>query len=163
MLAEANPFEGIEEKLGNAIYEFTLTTGSEISKSQGQKNSMVLQIDNPNVSVNGKAQEIDAGRGTTPLIVNGRTMVPIRAIVEAMGGTIDWEQTKQQITLTARGNTVKMWLGKGNIEVNGVSKTMDIEPFSQNGRTYVPIRFATENLNAKVDWINSTREIVITY
>ena len=41
MLTEANPFEGIEEKLGNSIYEFTLTTGSEISKSQGQKNSMV--------------------------------------------------------------------------------------------------------------------------
>jgi len=115
------------------------------------------------MSVNGKEQEIDPGRGTTPLNVNGRTMVPIRAIVEAMGGTIDWEQTSKQITLSARGNTVKMWLGKKDIEVNGESKTMDVEPFSQNSRTYVPIRFATENLNAKVDWINSTKEIVITY
>lgn len=85
MLTEANPFEGIEEKLGNSIYEFTLTTGSEISKSQGQKNSMVA----------------------------------IRAIVEAMGGTIDWEQISQQITLTARGNTVKMWLNRKTFRKNG--------------------------------------------
>jgi len=163
VLTEVNPFEGIEEKLGNAIYEFTITTGSEVSKSQVQKNSIVLQLDNPNISINGIQEEIDLGRGTTPLNVAGRSMVPIRSIVEAMGGTVNWEDSSQQITLTARGNTVKMWLGKKDIEVNGIGKTMDVAPFSKNGRTYVPIRFATENLNAKVDWIGSTNEIVITY
>lgn len=163
VLVEANPASGIEEKLGNQIMEFTVTIGSEVTKSEITKNFIVLQIDNPSMSVNGKEQEIDPGRGTTPVNVNGRTMVPIRAIVEAMGGTIGWEDLSQQITLTARGNTVKMWLGKKDIEVNGTIRTMDIEPFSLNGRTYVPIRFATENLNAKVDWINSTKEIIITY
>jgi hypothetical protein len=115
------------------------------------------------MSVNGKSQEIDPGRGTTPIVVSSRSMVPIRAIVEAMGGTIGWDNSTQQITLTANGNTVNMWVGKKEITVNGVKREIDVAPLIQNGRTFVPIRFSAENLNAKVDWINSTREAVITY
>ncbi|MCH5185415.1 MAG: hypothetical protein J1F64_04730, partial [Oscillospiraceae bacterium] len=51
---------------------------------------ITLQIDNPNMTVDGRSEEIDPGRGTTPVIVNDRTLVPIRAIIEAVGGTVDW-------------------------------------------------------------------------
>jgi hypothetical protein len=40
---------------------------------------------------------------------------------------------------------------------------MDVAPIIINGRTFVPLRFATENLDSKVDWINSTKEAVIIY
>ena len=123
----------------------------------------MLQLDNPYLTKNGTLQEIDPGRGTVPIIISGRTMVPIRAIVEAMDGTVGWEGTAQKITLSARGNIVEMWIGQTNILVNGISQTMDVAPTIQNGRTYVPVRFAAENLNCKVDWINSTREAVIVY
>jgi hypothetical protein len=56
-----------------------------------------------------------------------------------------------------------MWLGKTDIKINGESKKMDIAPVSKNDRTFVPVRFAAENLNCKVDWINSTKEAVIVY
>jgi hypothetical protein len=56
-----------------------------------------------------------------------------------------------------------MWLGKTDITINGVNKKMDVAPASKNGRTFVPVRFAAENLNCKVDWINSTKEAVIVY
>lgn len=163
VLVEADPIKGIEEVLGDAIGKYTIKTGSEITKSENAKNFIVLQIDNPNMSVNGKIQEIDPGRGTTPIVISSRSMVPIRAIVEAMGGSVGWDSNTQQITLTANGNTVKMWVGKKAITVNGENREMDVAPIIQNGRTYVPVRFAAENLNAKVDWINSTREAVITY
>lgn len=163
VLAEADPINGKEEVLGDIIARYTLKTGSEITKSENKKNFIVLQIDNPNMSVNGKIQEIDPGRGTTPIVISSRSMVPIRAIVEAMGGTVGWDNGTEQITLTANGNTVNMWVGKKEITVNGVKREIDVAPLIQNGRTYVPIRFSAENLNAKVDWINSTKEAVITY
>jgi hypothetical protein len=163
VLVEADPVKGINEVLGDAIGRYTITTGNEITVSENVKNFIVLQIDNPYMSVNGKKQEIDPGRGTTPIVVSSRSMVPIRAIVEAMGGTVNWDNSSQQITLTANGSTVNMWVGKNEITVNGVKREIDVAPVIKNERTYVPIRFSAENLNAKVDWINSTREAVITY
>jgi hypothetical protein len=128
-----------------------------------EQNFIILQIDNPNMSVNGEFQEIDPGRGTTPMIISSRSMVPIRAVVEELDGTVSWDGSSQQITLTANGNTVVMWIDKNEILVNGNRYTIDVAPTIVNGRTYVPIRFATENLNTKVYWINSTREAVIIY
>lgn len=163
VITEADPVNGVQEVLGDIIGRYSLKTGNEITKSENKKNFIILQIDNPNMSVNGKIQEIDPGRGTTPIVVSSRSMVPIRAIVEAMGGSVGWENSSQQITLTANGSTVNMWVGKKEITVNGVKRSIDVAPIIQNGRTYVPVRFSAENLNAKVDWINSTREAVITY
>lgn len=163
VLAEARPYEGIEEKLGPSIATFTVTTGSEIYKPGLFKHFIMLKLESPTMSVDGVSQEVDPGRGTTPLVLAGRTMVPIRAVVEAMGGTVGWDGPTQKITLMARGNTVEMWLGKKDIKINGKSQAMDIAPISKNGRTFVPVRFAAENLNCKVDWINSTKEAIIVY
>lgn len=163
VLGEANPLQGVEEKLGPSLATFTVKSSSAAYKPGALKNFLILQIDSPYLSNNGIKQEIDPGRGTAPRIVSMRTLVPIRAIVEAMGGTVGWEGTTQKITLTARGNKVEMWLGKTEILVNGVSKKMDVAPLTINDRTFVPIKFAAENLNAKVEWINSTKEVVVIF
>jgi len=163
VIAEAKPLDGIEEKLGGTIATFTVTTGSKIYKPGSYKHFIMLKLDNPQMSVDGVSQEVDPGRDTSPMTISGRTMVPIRAVVEAMGGTVGWDGSTQKITLTARGNVVEMWMGKTDIKINGVAKKMDVAPVSKNSRTFVPVRFSAENLNCKVDWINSTKEAVIVY
>lgn len=163
VLAEANPYQGISEKLGDTIGTFTAKTGSNIKDNNKLKHFIILKLNDINMSVDGLIQEVDPGRKTAPITVSGRTMVPIRAIVEAMGGTVEWDGNTKLITLKARGNTVLMWLDKTNIVVNGVNKKMDVAPVSKNGRTFVPVRFGAENLNCSVDWINSTKEAVIVY
>lgn len=163
VLAEAKPFEGAEEKLGNAIQTFTVKTGSKSYKPGSFKHFIMLQLDNPNMSVDGTSVEVDPGRGTAPITISGRTMVPIRSVVEAMGGLVEWEGSTQKVTLKARGNIVEMWVGKTDIKVNGAALKMDVPLTGRNGRTFVPVRFAAENLNCKVDWINSTKEAVIIY
>lgn len=163
VLAEARPFEGIEEKLGETIATFVITTGNQIYKPGSFKHFIMLKLESSYMSVDGVNQEVDPGRGTAPLTVAGRTMVPIRAVVEAMGGTADWDGKTKKITLKARENTVEMWMEKTDIRVNGVSKKMDVAPVGKNERTFVPVRFAAENLNCKVDWINSTKEAIIIY
>lgn len=163
VLAEANPYQGIEEQLGDVIATFTITTGNEIYKPGFFKHFIMLKLDSPYMSIDGVEEEVDPGRGTAPIVLAGRTMVPIRAVVEAMGGTVGWDGATSLITLEARGNKVEMWLGKTDIKVNGTMKEMDIAPVAKDGRTYVPVRFAAENLNCKVDWINSTKEAIIVY
>lgn len=163
VIQEANPYQNIEEKLGATIASYTVRTGNTTYKPGVTKNFLMLQLGNPYLSQNGVVQEIDPGRGTVPIIISGRTMVPIRAVVEAMGGTSGWENTAQKITLSARGSIVEMWIDRTNIVVNGTAKTMDVAPTIRNGRTYLPLRFAAENLNCKIDWINSTGEAVIVY
>lgn len=160
VLKEADPFNGQEEILGNVIKKYTVTTGNIVNQKK-EKTFIILQIDNPNMSVNGISSEIDRGRGTTPMIISSRSMVPIRAVVEAINGTVGWDNNTQQITLTANGNTVIMWINKYEIIVNGTTYKIDVAPTIVNGRTYVPVRFAAENLNTKVYWINTTREAVI--
>ncbi|MFA9423256.1 MAG: stalk domain-containing protein, partial [Sedimentibacter sp.] len=163
VLSEANPYQGKEEKLGATLATFTVKTGESVYKQGSLKNFIMLQLENPYLTMNGVREEIDVGRGTTPIIISGRTMVPIRAVVEAMGGTVGWDDGTQKITLNARGNIVEMWLNKTDIIINGTSMQMDVAPISKNGRTFVPVRFAAENLNCKVDWINSTKEAVIIF
>jgi hypothetical protein len=80
-----------------------------------------------------------------------------------MGGTVGWNDSTQEITLKNGNNNVLMWVGRQTLTANGVSKQIDVPPTIINGRTMVPIRFASENLGAEVDWLNSTREIVIVF
>lgn len=161
VLNEADPLNGQDEILGDVIKRYTVTTVDNIINQEKQKDFIILQIDNPNISVNGVLKEIDPGRGTTPMIISSRSMVPIRAVVEAINGTVSWDNSTQQITLTANGNTVIMWIDKYEIIVNGTTYKIDVAPTIVNGRTYVPVRFAAENLSTKVYWINTTKQAVI--
>ncbi len=168
VLKEARPFEGLKEELGPVTAKVTVKTGSTIlggnaSDSPAPKQFILMTLDDPYMSVNGVREEIDPGRGTTPLILNSRTMVPIRAIVEAMGGTVGWNDSTRKITLNHKNQAVVMTLNEKSITVNGSSKSIDVAPTVINARTMVPIRFAAENLGCDVDWINSTRQIVIVF
>jgi hypothetical protein len=128
------------------------------------KQVILMKIDDPMMTMaNGSRQEIDPGRGTVPLIRNSRTLVPIRAIVEGMGGNVGYTAITREVSLRYGQQSVSMWLDNTSISVNGASKTMDVAPASINDRTMVPIRFAGENLGCAVEFINSTRQVVIVY
>lgn len=60
--------------------------------------TITLQLNNPNMTVNGASRPID-DLGTTPTTINGRTMLPLRAIAESLGLTVDWDAESQTITL----------------------------------------------------------------
>ncbi len=138
-----------------------------------QTNSTIminLQIDNPLMVVNGVQQEIDPGRETKPVIIPkwGRTVVPIRAIVEALGGSISWNGKERKVTINFKGTVINLWIDKPKAEVNGVMKWIDpnnhdVKPIIVNSRTMLPLRFVAENLGCKVDWYPKTRAITITY
>ena len=130
--------------------------------------TIILQIGNPYMTVNGVSQEIDPGRGTKPIIKNARTIIPIRAIVEALGGTVEWDGTAKKVTITLKNTTIELWIGKSQAKVNVVLKWIDdtnhkVAPEIINSRTMLPLRFVTENLGCEVDWDSTTKTVTIVY
>ena len=70
-----------------------------------------LWIGNASMSVNGVQQPIDT-QGTKPVIVEGRTLVPIRAIIEAFGGSATWESSTRKVTVTLGKDSLDLWIDK---------------------------------------------------
>lgn len=138
--------------------------------TEGRKqlnNKIELKLENPNMIVDGAEKEIDTGRGTVPYVDpdSNRTLVPIRAIVEEMGGTIGWDPDDQngRVDITLGDTNIKIWLKNKNAQVNGKPLLLDVVPRTMNDRTMLPLRFVTENLGAEVDWKEETNEIIIRF
>ncbi len=114
--------------------------------------------------VNGKWLEIDPGKNTVPVLKNARTMLPIRAFIESMGGTVDYVSGEQKITVKWNGKTVCVWIGKTTYTVDGIKKTMDVAPYySDTGRTMIPMRFIIENLGCDIEWDGGTCTATVSY
>ena len=122
-----------------------------------------LKINEPSMVANGYAEEIDPGRGTTPIIKNSRTILPIRAVVEAIGGEISWEGETKKVTIYVDGTEIEMWIDKYFMYVNKLEKHNDVAPQIINARTYVPLRFVAENVGCTVDWDGKLKVVHINY
>lgn len=123
--------------------------------------AVTLQINNPQMSVNGETCEIDPGIGTAPIIKDGRTLVPIRAIIESLGGTADWDENLKQVTLKIRSDSVKLTIGSTNAYANDVKSTLDTAPDIINGRTMLPIRYIADSFGFGVKWDPSLQTVTI--
>ena len=131
-------------------------------------NTIVLTIGKTTMFVNSKPTEIDPGRKTVPIIKEGRTLVPIRAIIEAFSGSIQWDKNEKKVTVTLGSNKIELWIGKSTARVNGIEKPIDSEnsnvvPEIINGRTMLPVRFITENLGCSVKWDPVQKTVTVTY
>ncbi len=87
-----------------------------------------------------------------PVIENGRTLIPIRALSETIGATVGWEDATQKITITEGETEIVMFLDNPNATVNAESVTLDAPPATRSDRTMVPLRFASESLGLEVKW-----------
>jgi len=125
---------------------------------------LLLRIGDPNFSVNGVSNTLDS----PPIIKNGRTLLPIRPVVEALGGTVGWDGTEKKVTVTLGSTTIELWISKNTARVNGTNTPIDstnpkVVPEIINGRTMLPLRFVTENLGCQLQWDPNTKTITITY
>ncbi len=136
--------------------------GCIIASAENTSNiNIVMTIDNPVMQVNNENVNIDEN-GTSPVIVDGRTLVPIRAVAEALGGSIEWNDTEKELTIIKENTSIELVIGKLNAEVNGSNVALDTAPKIINGRTMLPLRFVAENLGADVNWNSEKREITIS-
>lgn len=161
--------KGKTQKITAGRYYFKVTSGNfnnedyVLSVSTHNLDTIVLTIDNPYMFINSEKVAVDGNRGTTPIIKNGRTLLPIKAVIEAMGGNVAWEESTRSVILNLNGNTVLLTLDSTVAYVNGIMRYLDVPAETINGRTMVPLKFVMDNFGANVIWNGDLREVTITY
>lgn len=119
--------------------------------------------ENIKINVDGKNIESDV----SPQIIEGRTLVPIRTVGEALGADVDWNSETKEITVENSETKVNFIIGDKNCtiidkKINAYNKTlMDVPAQIINGRTYIPVRAVSTALGCDVDWDSNTRTVII--
>lgn len=100
-----------------------------------------------------------------PVIQDGRTFVPFRAIFEQMGAAVSWDNETRTVIAERNGRVVRLPIGENVVEIteNGETRTLttDAAAFIENERTLVPVRFAAQAFGACVDWESATSTVLI--
>ena len=130
------------------------------------KPTTILANDNISVAIAGQPVHF-SGQG--PAIVDGRTLVPIRDVFEALGFTVEWEPESQEIiltgydgwtvvVLTVGSGTFTAFLGSGSY---GDTYALDVPAQIINGRTMIPIRLPLESVGFEMRWDGENRHVLV--
>lgn len=119
--------------------------------------------DDIKVIVNGADVKFDQ----TPVIQEGRTLVPMRAIFEALGATVEWEAASQKVTAKAGATVITMNINNVTMRVTESAAgtkniPLDVPPQIIGDRTMVPVRAISEALGANVAWNGDTRTVWVS-
>ncbi|MCY9665579.1 copper amine oxidase N-terminal domain-containing protein [Paenibacillus alginolyticus] len=147
-----------------------LDTAADIQKE-------VVKSDSANLSVYKKLGALNSKKGklgikayvnglepnfeVPPFIKDGNTLVPFRAIAEALQATVTWNPEDNSVTVVKDGVTVKLVIGVRKAFVNGQAVDLEVAGEVFNGSTMVPARFISEALKANVQWEPESQSVVI--
>lgn len=123
------------------------------ARLEGLSTAIVLTIGSSSYTVNGAVRTMD----TQPYVnSDGRTLVPVRFVAEALGAQVDWSAkaggATDKVYITSGSTKIVLTIGSASYTVNEESRTMDTAPVISNSRTMVPVRFVAEALGCTVDW-----------
>lgn len=109
--------------------------------------------------------EVDFGTvqfDTSPVNINGRVLVPVRAIFEAMGAEVIWNAGTRTVTSKLDNTTVVMQIDSPTMRINGEPKSLDVAPQIIDDRTLVPARAAAEAFGGRVQWQGDQNRVIIS-
>jgi hypothetical protein len=153
--------------IGCLEYADNNSSGDDGTQTPQSNLIISLIIGNPNMMINGIESEIDTGRGTIPILVNDRTLLPIRAIIESMGGQVEWDGSESKVTLKLDNKTIQLWINDPKMTIDEVEIEIDpgrgTVPIIVNSRTLIPIRAIIEGFGGTVGWNGTTKTVTITY
>lgn len=112
-----------------------------------------------NVHLNGKKVQFPDAH---PFVADsGRTLVPVRFVSESLGANVTWIGETQTVAIQQGGKEIRLRIGDSKATVDGAEMTLDAPVLLKSNRTFVPLRFVSENFNAKVEWDGATQTVVI--
>lgn len=109
------------------------------------------------ITVNGEALQTDVA----PAIINNRTLVPMRAICERLGATVNYYADTQSISVQKGSVSLQLYLGKAEALLNGKQVALDVPPEVIEQRTMLPLRFLGESLNCQVNWLAESNMVSV--
>jgi len=130
--------------------------------------TLTLQIGSRSLDVRRDSTNRTVSLDAPPVIAGGRTFLPIRPLVETLGGSITWTEAEQRVDIVFGGTTVVLWINHPRATTNGQERLVDpnnhlVRPFIAAGRTMLPLRFIAEALGAEVQWDERTQQITIVH
>lgn len=97
-----------------------------------------------------------------PVAEEGRTLVPLRAIFEAIGASVTWDGETNTVTAVKDATEVKLTLDSTTAYKNGEAITLDVPAKAINGRTLVPVRFIADCFDVNTEWVQKDWKVVLT-
>ena len=98
---------------------------------------------------------------TPPTIINDNTLVPMRAVFEALGAEVQWNDEKQCVTANRYDTEIKLFVGQNCLYRNNLCKDMPCSSQLINDRVYVPVRAIAESFGCHVDWCEESNAVAI--
>lgn len=92
---------------------------------------------------------------------NGRTLIPVRFVSEALGAKVGWTEKTQEVDISKDNVKIIVKINDKNIIANGQKKAMDTQAIIKEKRTFVPIRYVAEALGSTVTWNKASSTVVI--
>jgi hypothetical protein len=136
------------------IFAIGLTAGMLLaasSKVLAADGAVTVKVDDKTISFSNQS----------PVIVNGRTLIPLRGVFEEMGYSIAWESNTKTAVLTSSDTTVRVSANSSTFTVNGESKALDVPAQIMNGSMMLPLRAVGEAAGANVTWNGDTKTVLI--
>ncbi|WP_413375716.1 CotH kinase family protein [Paenibacillus taichungensis] len=149
-----NRLANLQEQLGREV-----TPLPETSEDTGTDNGTGTTDKAITVSLDGKAITFP---DQDPLEQSGRVMVPVNAILEALGAEVTWDKTAKTVTAVLNDQTLVLQIGSSTATVNGETLEIDAPAIIKNSRTLVPVRFISEGLGLTVDWDQTAAQVTLT-
>lgn len=112
------------------------------------------------VTLNGNAIDC-ASYGQEAEIVEGRTLVPLRAIFETLGASVEWDGTTKTVTSVLGETEIKLTVGEKALYKNGTALELDVPAQIMSGRTMVPVRAISESFGVTVAWDKETKTVLL--
>ncbi|WP_026477265.1 stalk domain-containing protein [Alkaliphilus transvaalensis] len=97
-----------------------------------------------------------------PVKINNRILVPVRAVMEALGANVSWDASNRVVTAKNHDTIVTMPIDSAIVYKNDLSVPLDVPAQIINGRTFIPFRFISESLGADVHWDSKNQTVLIS-
>ncbi len=140
--------------------------------------SLTISVKAFDITYNGKTEDYNRGaigimvndkevvlKEMPAILLNGRTLVPVREVFESLGAIVTWKDITQQVVISYNGNKITLTLGERKIKINDKKfiyiDDNEMPPIIINDKTMVPVRIISENLGFIVDWIDETFSVNI--
>lgn len=115
-----------------------------------------------NISVNLNGENIEFSN-QVPVIVEGRTLIPLRGVFEKLGYEISWDNKTKTANFTKGDIVVNVTVNAGTFKVNNSSVNLDVPAQIINGSMMLPLRAVGEATGLKVDWDNENKVVNLSY
>lgn len=122
---------------------------------------VITAASSPTISIDGKQRSFSPGAQ----IVNDRAMIPLRFVVEdeALQGEVFWDGSLRKVAMNCLGKYIEMYINGNEAWVDGEKRYLDSPPYIFENRTFIPLRFMSENLGATVEWDAQKNAVLIDF